>query len=116
MKRALLHFACAFLLLSAQLSALTHSVWHLRDFLPEHEHHEHHGPIAPGHGGDEAPSSQAELCIFHAALGSLFAGGCAGNPVVETAGPSGWLASSPAVWRVAQRTATPPSRAPPVLL
>jgi hypothetical protein len=115
MRRAFLHFACAFLLLSAQLSALTHSVWHLHDYLPAHAHHDHTG-AAQHNGNDETPSSQAELCLFHAALGSLFAGGCAKKPVVEAAGLSSWLATSPAVWRIAQSAVVPPSRAPPVLL
>lgn len=115
MKRTLLHLACAFLLLNAQLSALTHSVWHLHDYLPAHEHHDNAG-AAHEHGGGEAPSSQAELCLFHAALGSVFAGGCAGKPVLGTAADSSWLANSTAVWRVAQAVTLPPSRAPPVLL
>jgi hypothetical protein len=114
-RRPLLQLACILLLLSAQHTALTHRVWHLHDYLPAHAEQERAG-TAHDHGDDEAPSSQAELCIFHAALGSLFAGGCAGKPVVETAGSSCWLAVLPAIWRVAQPTATPPSRAPPVLL
>jgi hypothetical protein len=115
MKRAFLHFACAFLLVSAQLTALTHSVWHLHDFLPADEHHDHAGAVHD-HGDEETPSSQAELCVFHAAFGSLFAGGCAVQPVVAADGYSGWFATTPAVWRVAQSAVTPPSRAPPVLL
>ena len=115
MRRALLHFACAFLLLSAQLSALTHSVWHLHDYFPAHAHQDYAG-AANEHGDNETPSSQAELCVFHAALGSLFEANCAKKPVVATAGHSSWLAISPAVWRVAQSAVVPPSRAPPVLL
>jgi hypothetical protein len=114
MRRALLHLACAFLLVNAQLAALAHSVWHLQDYLPARAHHDHAG-AAQEHGG-EAPSSQAELCLFHAALGSVFAGGCAGKPVLGTAADFCWLAISTAVWRVAQAVALPPSRAPPVLL
>ena len=113
MRRALLHFACAFLLLNAQVSALTHSVWHLHDHFPAHAHHDH-AAAGPHHGEDDAPSPQAELCDFHAALGSLFAGGCAEKPVLEQAGNSSWLATLPAVWRVAQSAVVPPSRAPPV--
>ena len=112
-KRIALHFLCAFLLLFAQQGALTHQVWHLHDYLPAHEHNDHAGAA---HDNDKSPSSQAELCIFHAALGSLFAGGCTGQPAIAAAGLSDWLATSPAAWRVAQSTATPPSRAPPVLL
>jgi hypothetical protein len=115
MRRAFLHFACASLLLSAQLSALTHSVWHLHDYLPAHAHHGHAG-AAHDRGDGGTPSSEAELCVFHAALGNLFAGGCASKPVIEAAGLSSWLATSPAAWRVAQTVTLPPSRAPPVLL
>jgi hypothetical protein len=115
MKRAFLHFACAFLLLSAQLSALTHSVWHLHDYLPAHEQQDQ-AIAANDHGDDETPSSQAELCVFHAAFGSLFAGACAGQSVLAPTGLSDSLASSPAAWRFAQSAVTPPSRAPPVLL
>jgi hypothetical protein len=115
MRRAFLHFACAFLLLSAQLSALTHSVWHLHDYLPAHAHPNHAG-AALDHNDDKTPSSEAELCVFHAALGNLFAGGCASKPVIEAASLSSWLATSPAAWRVAQTVTLPPSRAPPVLL
>jgi hypothetical protein len=115
LRRPLLQLACIFSLLAAQQTALTHSVWHLRDYLPAHAHHDHSG-AAHEHDDDESPSSQAELCIFHAALGSVFAGGCATKPVLETAAVPGWLAISPAVWRVAQAVALPPSRAPPVLL
>jgi len=114
MRRTLLHFACAFLLLNAQLGALTHSVWHLHDHFPAHAHQDHTG--AAPHDGDEAPSSQGELCIFHAALGSLFAGGCAEKPVLEQAGSSTFLATSPAERLVARFAVVPPSRAPPVLI
>lgn len=114
MKRAFLHFACAFLLVSAQLSALTHSVWHLHDYLPAHEVHDQTG-AAHEHDDGETPSSQAELCVFHAAFGSLFAGGCTGQPVLAAADFPDWFADSPAVWRIAQSAVVPPSRAPPVL-
>jgi len=114
-KRIALHFLCAFLLLFAQQGALTHQVWHLHDYLPAHEHDDHAG-AAHDRGDDETPSSQAELCVFHAALGSLFAGGCAGQPTIAAAGFLHWLATPPAVWHIAQPTLTPPSRAPPVLL
>lgn len=114
-KRTVPHFLCALLLLVAQQGALTHQVWHLHDYLPAHEHHDGAG-AAPGHSDDETPSSQAELCIFHVALGSLFAGGCTKQPAIAPAGLSDWLASSAATWRVAQPAVTPPSRAPPVLL
>jgi hypothetical protein len=103
------------LLRTAQLTALTHSVWHLHDYFPAHAHHDRAG-AAHDHGDDEAPSSQAELCVFHAALGSLFAGGCAAQPAVAPAGFPDWFASYPAAWRIAQAALIPPSRAPPVLL
>jgi hypothetical protein len=115
MKRAVLHFFFAFLLLSAQLSALAHSVWHLHDYLPAHGKQDR-GGVVREQGGDGLPSPQAELCVFHAALGSLFAGGCAKQPALAPADVFGWVASSPAVWRVARPATTPPSRAPPVLL
>ena len=114
MRRAVLPFVCAFLLLSAQLTALTHSVWHLHDYLPAHAHHDHTG--AAHNDGDEAPSSQAELCVFHAAFGSLSAGGCAAQPAVAASSFSDWFAKPPAVSHFAQAALTPPSRAPPVLL
>lgn len=115
MKRAFLHFACAFLLASAQLTALTHSVWHLHDFFPAHEHSDHEN--APHeHGDDETPSSQAELCVFHAAFGSLFAGGCSVQLTFAPADASDWPAIPIANWRFARSALTPPSRAPPVLL
>ena len=115
MRRAFLHFACAFLLLSAQLTALTHSVWHLRDSLPTHGEHEGSG-AAFDSGDHESPSSQAELCIFHAALGSLFTGGCAAQIAFAPADVSDRPVNSIADWHVAQSALTPPSRAPPVLL
>jgi hypothetical protein len=115
MRRALLHFACAFLLVSAQLSALTHSIWHLHDYLPAQVHHDHAGAVHD-HGGDEGPSSQAELCAFHAALGSLFEGGCATQTTLAPADLPLWLASAPAAWHFPQTALTPPTRAPPVLL
>jgi hypothetical protein len=114
MKRALLHFACAFLLLSAQLAALTHSVWHLHDYLPGHGHHDPARDVQ-GHGGDEAPL-QAELCVFHAALGSLFAGGCGAQLTFTPADSFDWPAIPIADPRLARSALTPPSRAPPVLL
>ena len=113
-KRAVLQFLCVLLLLFAQQGALIHSAWHLHDYLPAHEHHDRAG--AAHDDGDEIPSSQAELCIFHAAFGSLFAGGCTAQPTIAAAGFFHWLATLPAVWRIAQPTLTPPSRAPPVLL
>jgi hypothetical protein len=113
MRRALLHFVCAFLLLNAQLTALTHSVWHLHDSLPPHAQHDDSGTAR---GGGEAPSPQAELCVFHATFGSLFAGGCSGQPVVAADAFSDWFASPPAVAHHEQAAVVPPSRAPPVLL
>lgn len=115
MRRAFLHFACAFLLLSAQVTALTHSVWHLHDRLPAQEHQPGAG-VVDGQGNDGQPSPQAELCLFHAALGSLFAGGCAAQLTLAAAGPSDRPSTSIADWGVAQSAATPPARAPPVLI
>jgi hypothetical protein len=114
MRRVFLHFACAVLLLSAQLTALTHSVWHLHDHLPAHEHHNRAGAV---HGGDNGQSSpQAELCVFHAALGSLFAGGCGTQLTFAATDLSAWPAISTADLRIARSALTPPSRAPPVLI
>jgi hypothetical protein len=115
MKRAFLHFACALLLVTAQLTALTHSVWHLHDFFPAHGQHNDTG-AAHDDGSDETPSPQAELCVFHATFGSLFGGGCAGQPAVAADTFSDWFASPPAVAHRAQAAVVPPSRAPPVLI
>lgn len=114
MRRAFLHFACAFLLLSAQLTALTHSVWHLHDSLPAHGQHD--SGAAHDRGDGETPSPHAELCVFHAAFSSLFAGGCSAQLAFVPADLSDWPAISIAVWRFARSALTPPSRAPPVLL
>jgi hypothetical protein len=56
------------------------------------------------------------LCDLHAMLGTLFTGGCAGQPAVALTDLSHELAIASASWRVAESTATPRSRAPPVLL
>jgi hypothetical protein len=114
MKRAFLHFVCALLLVSSQLTALTHSVWHLRDSLPAHGQHESAALYDRGSG--DTPSPQAELCAFHAALSSLFGGGCVGQLTFAPAGLSDWPAISIADRHVARSALTPPSRAPPVLL
>jgi hypothetical protein len=113
-KRSALHFLCALLLLVAQHGALTHSVWHLGNPLPAQEYHDHAG-AAHGHD-DDGQSSQSKLCDLHAALGTLLAGGCAGQPAVALTNLSHELATAFATWRVAESTATPRSRAPPVLL
>jgi hypothetical protein len=113
-RRSALHFLCAFLLLFAQHGALTHSVWHLGDYLPAHEHHDHAG-TAQGHD-DDGRMSQSKLCDLHAVLGTLLTGGCAGQPAVALTDLSHELTNASATWRVAESTATPRSRAPPVLL
>ena len=113
-KRAFLHFACALLLLVAQHGALTHSVWHLHDHFPAHEQQDSAG--AEHHPHDDGQSSQSRLCDLHYALGVLFAGDCGGKTAAVAAEVSHWLAAPTGVWRVAQSTTTPPSRAPPVLL
>ena len=113
-KRSALHFLCALLLLVAQHGALTHSVWHLGNPLPAQEHHRH-AVAAQGHD-DDGKTSQSKLCDLHAILGTLLAGGCAGQPAVALIDLSHELATVPATWRVAESTATPRSRAPPVLL
>jgi hypothetical protein len=115
MKRAFLHFVCALLLVSAQLTALTHSVWHLHDFLPAHGQHDHTG-AAHDDGSGETPSPQAELCVFHAAFSGLFAGGCSAPLAFSLPDFSDWQAIPIVDRGVARSTLTPPSRAPPVLL
>jgi len=112
-RRSTLHFLCALLLLVAQHGALTHSVWHLGNQLPAHEHHDSAG-AAHGHD-DDGHTSQSKLCDLHAVLGTLLTGGCAGLPAVALTDLSHELASAFATWRVAESTATPRSRAPPVL-
>ena len=112
-KRSLLHFAGALLLLIAQQGALTHSIWHLgRQATAEHVavDGEFHSSDRP----DRAP--QSKLCDLHFALGSLLAGDCPGQSVLEEAPVSHRLVAVSAVWRVAQPLLTPPSRASPVLL
>jgi len=113
-KRAMLHFACALLLLVAQHGALTHSVWHLHDHLPAHGQQQA-ADLASQHDGGE-PSSQSRLCDLHFALGTLLAGDCGGQPALATVTPSHGLSVFTAVWRAAQPAAVPPSRAPPVFL
>lgn len=112
-KRALLHFACALLLLVAQHGALTHSVWHLRDHLPAHEQHDHAG--AAQHHEDDEHSSQSRLCDLHFALGTLLAGDCGGQHALATPALAHGLTATVVAWRFAQPAATPPSRAPPAL-
>lgn len=113
MRRVLLHFACAFLLLSAQLTALTHSVWHLHGQLPAHG--QQHQAVDDG-GEGKTTSPQAELCVLHAALGSLFTGGCGTQLTFAPADPADRPATSIADRQLARSALTPPSRAPPVLL
>jgi len=113
-KRSALHFLCALLLLVAQHGALTHSVWHLGNPLPAQEPHRH-AVAAQGHD-DDGNTFQSKLCDLHAILGTLLAGGYAGQPVAVFMDLSHELVTKPAIWRVAESTATPRSRAPPVLL
>lgn len=112
-KRPALHFLCALLLLAAQHGALTHSVWHLGNPLPAQDYR--HAVAAQGHD-DDGHTSQSKLCDLHAILGTLLAGGYAGQSVVLLIDLSHELVTKPAIWRVAKSTATPRSRAPPVLL
>jgi hypothetical protein len=114
MRRVFLHFACAFLLLSAQFTALSHSVWHLHDQLPAHG--QHHQDAADDGGDGKTTSPQAKLCVLHAALGSLFAGGCGTQLTFAPADPADRPATSVADRQLARSAPTPPSRAPPVLL
>ena len=113
-KRAFLHFACALLLLVAQNGALTHSVWHLHEHFPAQEQQEFAGAVQHQQDGGHSPKSR--LCDLHFALGTLLAGDCGGKTAAIPADVLHWLATPTTVWRVAQSTATPPSRAPPALL
>jgi hypothetical protein len=114
-RRSLLHFACALLLLVAQHGAITHSVWHLGKHAPAQSQ-----PQAQLHAASHSPDSdrspQSRLCDLHFAMGSLLTGDCGSQFVPDAAPLSHWLATSAAVWHVAQPLLTPPSRAPPVLL
>jgi len=113
-KRAVFQFLLVFLLLAGQQGALVHSVWHLNDHLASHGLQDQAGAAHdPQNGGQ---SSQSELCNLHSAFGNLLASDCGGQPAAVTATASHSLATYTAAWRVAQPAATPPSRAPPVLL
>jgi hypothetical protein len=114
MRRAFLHLGCAFLLLSAQLTALTHSVWHLHHSTPAYA--QEAGSGAAPQGGDESPSPQAELCVFHAAFSGLFAAGCSAPLAFLSADLPDWPATSIADALSGRSALTPPSRAPPVLV
>jgi hypothetical protein len=112
--RAALRFLCILLLLAAQQGALTHAVWHLKDYLPAQGHHD---LVATKHQHeDTGQSSEPRLCGLHAVLGSLLAGDCAGQPVVALPDLSYEFVASPDTGRAARFTATSLSRAPPVLL
>ena len=113
-KRTALNFLCAFLLLFAQQGALTHSVWHLGDHLPAHEHHEHAG--AAHDDGDEGHTSQSRLCDLHFVLGSVLGGNCASPALVLLPELTHGLPASTDVQRAARTSTYYLSRAPPVLL
>ena len=115
-RRAFLNFTCAVLLLVAQYGALTHAVWHLHDYFPAHQKQGLAGTGAAQQQGDSGQPSQSRLCDLHFALGALLAGDCGGKTAAVPADVLHWLATPATAWRVAQSTATPPSRAPPVLL
>ena len=115
MKRALRQFACIFLLLVAQHSALTHSVWHLNDHLPAHQQHQQAGN-ALDQENDEGNTSESRLCGMHFAFGSVLGGNCASLAAVFLPDLTHWLLSSTDVQRTARAPASYRSRAPPVLL
>jgi len=112
-RRALLHFACAALLLIAQHGALTHSVWHLSKHAPAEANEAHGSTDSPA---QHNRSSQSRLCDLHFAMGSLLTGDCGTYHTADAAPVLHWVAASDAAWRIAQPLLTPPSRAPPVLL
>ncbi len=113
-KRALFQFLFVFLLLAGQQSALVHSVWHISNHAPARGQGDQ--ARAAQDRQDDGQSSQSRLCKLHAALGNLITGDCSGPSAAAIATVSHWVAPHTAAWRVAQPTATPPSRAPPVLL
>jgi hypothetical protein len=112
-KRAFLQLICIFALLVAQQAALTHWIWHLGDV--RHAHEQQGDASAAPHSHDRGESPQSTLCEQHGALAALLSGNCLAQPPVWSTGGAHWLVAATAAWRVAQRTATPPSRAPPVL-
>lgn len=104
LKRVFLQFACIFLLLFAQQSALTHAAWHAQ---PQ--------PPAQDHSKDKA-SFQGGLCGLHVAFSQVLG--------AVQATPAQYLVRDGVAERIAQRpslcgfveTLTPLSRGPPVLL
>jgi hypothetical protein len=113
-KRTALHFLCTLLLLFAQQGALTHSVWHLGDHLPAHEHHDHAG--ATHDDGGDGHSSQSKLCDLHFVLGSVLGGNCASPALDLLPDFKHGLPASADFQRAALTSAPYLSRAPPALL
>jgi hypothetical protein len=113
MSRAFLQLICIFALLVAQQAALTHSIWHLRDAVPAHKQDD---VSAAPHAHESSKSPQSSLCDQHGVLEALLSGTCLAQPPTFSAGGTHRPAVAAVTWRVAQRTPTPPSRAPPVLL
>ena len=113
-RRSLLHFTCAILLIVAQQGALTHFVWHLNHHTPGHAYDELSSRSHSPQPNDRKP--QPTLCDLHFAMGSLLAGDCAGTSLAAAAQPSSLFTVPSAVWRANHNLLTPPSRAPPVLL
>ena len=104
MKRVFLQFACIFLLLFAQQSALTHAAWHA------------HGQPPAQHDSKDKASFQGGLCDLHVAFSQVLGG--------VQATPAHLSVRDSVTERIAQRprlcgfieTLTPLSRGPPVLL
>jgi hypothetical protein len=113
-KRTVFQSLFVLLLLAGQQIALVHSVWHLGNHAPAQKRYDS-ARAAQGQQND-GQSQQSRLCDLHSALGNLLAGDCGSLPAIAADTASHSLASHAAVWRVAQPAATPPSRAPPVLL
>ena len=113
-QRAALSFLFVLLLLAGQQGALVHSVWHLKNHPASHGQQDRAG--APQDQQNDGQSPQSRLCNLHSALGNLLAGDCGEQAAAVASIATHGFAVHTATWRVAQPTATPPSRAPPVLL
>jgi len=113
-KRSVFQLLVVLLLLGGQQIALVHSIWHLGNHAPAQKRQD--SARATQSQQNDGQSPQSRLCDLHSALGNLLAGDCGTLPAIVADAASHRLASYAAAWRAAQPTATPPSRAPPVLL
>lgn len=111
--RRLMQLGCIFLLLFAQQSALTHTLWHAAG---SHDSHALHVSVADHDAHDHEPDAQGALCDYHLALGTLLGGHHgAAVPLVlaDTACTHGVL---PPTGRIAAEAVPAVSRGPPLLL